>query len=88
MPVTSLKTGIFLPDGMHLNSAGYDLRNPIVGEKIGELIQKGGEFCRIVRTKAPYICIHSHLQESGWNANRCVSLLVINAWLRTFLWQS
>lgn len=35
---TSLKAEIFLPDGMHLNSLGYDLWNPIVGETIEKLI--------------------------------------------------
>ncbi len=34
---TRLRAEIFLPDGMHLNSLGYDLWNPIVGKKIQQL---------------------------------------------------
>lgn len=35
-----LKAEIFLPDGMHLNSLGYDLWNPIVGQKIKQLLRR------------------------------------------------
>jgi lysophospholipase L1-like esterase len=39
-PDSSLRSDIFLSDGMHLNSLGYALWNPLIREKIESLIKR------------------------------------------------
>jgi lysophospholipase L1-like esterase len=39
-PDSSLRSDIFLSDGMHLNSLGYALWNPLIREKIENLIKR------------------------------------------------